>query len=74
MQLDSTVIGDAVNAAARLESLAEQNQGEAVFVSDEVAMHVKGSSLLPQGDVQVKGRNKAIRVFRWVPPPPVPAL
>ena len=59
---DFTVIGDTVNVAARLESIAETDHlfmSEATY--DLVRDHI---DVEEKGEIQVKGRNKAVRVFK----------
>jgi adenylate cyclase len=61
-----TVIGDAVNVAARLES-ATKEHGVAVLASRE-ALSAAGADLPDWhdvGEIVVKGRQQPIGVFTW---------
>lgn len=55
-----TVIGDAVNVAARVE--AEAPVG-AVAVTSETSRHLPGADLEPLGNLQVKGRQQQVQAF-----------
>jgi class 3 adenylate cyclase len=55
-----TVIGDAVNVAARLESAAPVG---GIAVGPETARRLRGSRLSPLGDLHVKGRREPLDAF-----------
>ncbi len=62
-----TVIGDAVNVAARLEALTKEYPGKHILVSDRVAGALAGQPdappLEPLGPIQLKGRSVPVDVF-----------
>jgi class 3 adenylate cyclase len=63
-RLDFTIIGDTVNVAQRIESLA--HGGETLVSSDVAAATGDGLVLEDARDVAVKGRDEPVRVFRLV--------
>ena len=61
-----TVIGDAVNLGARLESLNKQ-YGTRIIISDATRQQLTGRYLFrPLGDVVVKGKTKPVAIFEVV--------
>jgi adenylate cyclase len=61
-----TVIGDAVNLGARLESL-NKNYGTRIIVGEATRSRLKGRyTLRPLGDVVVKGKTLAVPIFEVV--------
>jgi adenylate cyclase len=61
-----TVIGDAVNLGARLESLNKE-YGTRIIISDATRMRLTaGYQLRPLGDVIVKGKSQAVAIFEVV--------
>lgn len=63
---DFTVIGDAVNTAARIESLAESRGPGTILISGDVAaMLPSRENLIPQGEVTLKGKAHPVPVFRF---------
>lgn len=72
MRMKYTTIGDAVNTAARLESLDKQSFGVAQDGSDcrilvaDATRHLLGSRfmLTPVGSVDLKGKEQAVQVYR----------
>ena len=63
-----TVIGDAVNLAARLESLNKE-YGTHIIVSDETRSRLKGRyDIQPLGTVTVKGKTAPVAIFEIRPP------
>ena len=61
-----TVIGDAVNLGARLESLNKQ-YGSRIIISDATRGQLTGDYVLrPLGDVVVKGKTKPVAIFEVV--------
>jgi adenylate cyclase len=61
-RLDFTVIGPAVNEAARLERLS-RTLGRHVVISDAFAAHVGRQELVPLGQHQLRGREIPIELF-----------
>jgi adenylate cyclase len=61
-RLDFTIIGDTVNVAQRVQSLAEAGE---TLVSDDVARILGGGFVLQDGhEASVKGRERPVRVYR----------
>ena len=61
-----TVIGDAVNLGARLESLNKQ-YGSRIIISEATRGQLSGAYVLrPLGDVVVKGKTKPVAIFEVV--------
>lgn len=61
-RLDFTVIGPAVNEAARLERLS-RTLGRHVVISDTFAAHARHHGLIPLGQHQLRGRDTPIELF-----------
>ncbi len=60
-RLDFTVIGDAVNTAARLEFAAEENQ---ILIPEECYLKIKEAFECKKvGEVQLKNKKKSITVY-----------
>ncbi len=58
-----TVIGDAVNLGARLESL-NKDFGTRIIISESTRAELKGRyDIHPLGDVVVKGKSKPVAIF-----------
>lgn len=63
---DYTAHGDAVNTAARLESV-NKHIGTRICVSGETAGHCHGIAFRPIGDLVLKGKEEAITTFEPLP-------
>ena len=64
--MDYTVIGDAVNLAARLES-ATKEFGAELLISESTAQGIQRSHVLREVDLlRVKGKNEPVRVYEVV--------
>lgn len=61
-RLDFTVIGPAVNEAARLERLS-RTLGRHVVISEAFVAHVGREGLVPLGQHQLRGREQPINLF-----------
>jgi adenylate cyclase len=58
-----TVIGDAVNLGARLESL-NKDYGTRIIISEFTRARLKGQyDIRPLGDVVVKGKTRPVAIF-----------
>jgi adenylate cyclase len=62
-RLDYTAIGDAVNTAQRLQSLAVGGQ---ILISASTLSRLDDESAEPLGPLKVKGKREAVNVFRLV--------
>lgn len=58
-----TVIGDAVNLAARLEGAAPVGE---VIVGAETARRLPSASTEPMGSIQVKGKTEPVEIYRLI--------
>jgi adenylate cyclase len=58
-----TVIGDAVNLGARLESL-NKDYGTRIIISESTRSRLKGDyDIHPLGDVVVKGKSQPVAIY-----------
>ncbi|RLB35320.1 MAG: hypothetical protein DRH20_11155 [Deltaproteobacteria bacterium] len=65
-RLDYTVIGDPVNTAARLESIADRNQ---ILIGEETFRRVEGKFQIRQvGSRRVKGKSAEVMVYEVLGP------
>ncbi len=63
-RLDFTIIGDTVNVAQRIQSLAQPDEP---LISSEVARAIDGGFVVQdRRDVSVKGREESVRVYTLV--------
>ncbi len=65
-RLSYSITGDAVNTAKRIESLTRE-MPNAILISQKI--HEKTKQIVktkPLGDVQIKGKNKKVKVFQIV--------
>ncbi|HAN74594.1 MAG TPA: hypothetical protein DCQ63_10180 [Planktothrix sp. UBA8402] len=61
-----TVIGDAVNVAARLETLTKEYPEYTILINDSTASAIAdyhGIVLKSLGEIKVKGRQKSVEVY-----------
>lgn len=63
-RMEYTVVGDVVNVAARLESIAKPNQ---ILVAETCAKHSSSPEILRDlGEHDLMGRHQAVRVFELI--------
>ena len=60
---DYTAYGDTINITARLESVNKQ-LGTRICVSTDLASRIEGFLGRPAGDVVLRGRSSAVRIFQ----------
>ncbi|MPR12434.1 CHASE2 domain-containing protein [Microvirga tunisiensis] len=65
-----SVVGDAVNVAARIESSCK-GAGAPILISEEAAREVEGFAVLEAGLVPLKGKSKPMKLFALVGDPAV---
>jgi len=61
-RFDYSVLGDAVNLAARLESQS-RNYGVGIILGEDAAKHASGLAVLELDRITVKGKAEAVRIF-----------
>lgn len=59
-RLDYTAIGDVVNTAARLQSIASGGQ---ILISGSTRQRLSGDRVVPLGEKQLKGKREAVATF-----------
>lgn len=64
LRFDYSVIGDAVNLAARLQELTK-DKGQSILMSGATAALIQTIPLQDLGDVSIRGRSEAVRI--WSP-------
>jgi class 3 adenylate cyclase/CHASE2 domain-containing sensor protein len=66
-KMDFTVIGRAVNAASRIESLTKEYSRQILMSSEVVAMSRRGYAFEPLGTAAVKGIVEGVEIFGLLP-------
>ncbi len=71
-RLNFSVIGDAVNVAARVEAATRATGDDVLLTRDTRAMLVRPQRLVSRGELPLKGKSEPVELFAQVPGSPSP--
>lgn len=69
-RLNFSVIGDAVNVAARVEAATRRTGDDVLITADTRDRLVRDHSLVSRGELELKGKSAPLELFALVPDPP----
>ena len=71
-RMDYTVIGEAINLAARLQELTKEHDAP-ILISGEIASRLKGTATRFLGETRIRVRERSVDLYEVLELQPAPA-